>query len=120
MIPKLFNRVFAIHRKARVGVFENLLLPRAAPAAPADPKAVRKKGKRGLTRRKSTVPQEHLPRGAFQIIGIRRMKRLREQTDDRLGTGPTNTHCRFPGTKNYAAKTVRRLRCRKAAGEGYI
>ncbi len=91
---RLLMHVLRLHRKARVGFFENLLLPCAAPAAPADPKAVRQKGEGGLTRRKKRRAAGASCRAAFFRTAVRR--RMRETQSVRQRTGKRG---RFAGTR---------------------
>ena len=79
---RLLMHVLRLHRKARVGFFENLLLPCAAPAAPADPKAVRQKGEGGLTRRKKRRAAGASCRAAFFLYGC-------PPAHERNAVGPT-------------------------------
>lgn len=87
---RLLMHVLRLHRKARVGFFENLLLPCAAPAAPADPKAVRQKGEGGLTRRKNAAPQERPAARRFSRTSVRRRMRetqsVRQRTESAVGS----------------------------------
>lgn len=87
---RLLMHVLRLHRKARVGFFENLLLPCAAPAAPADPKAVRQKGEGGLTRRKKRRAAGASCRAAFFRTSVRRRMRetqsVRQRTDSAVGS----------------------------------
>lgn len=87
---RLLMYVLRLHRKARVGFFENLLLPCAAPAAPADPKAVRQKGEGGLTRRKKRRAAGASCRAAFFRTSVRRRMRetqsVRQRTESAFGS----------------------------------
>jgi len=87
---RLLMHVLRLHRKARVGFFENLLLPCAAPAAPADPKAVRQKGEGGLTRRKKRRAAGASCRAAFFRTAVRRRIRetqsVRQRTESAIGS----------------------------------
>ncbi len=87
---RLLMHVLRLHRKARVGFFENLLLPCAAPAAPADPKAVRQKGEGGLTRRKKRRAAGASCRAAFFRTSVRRRMRetqsVRRRTESAFGS----------------------------------
>lgn len=87
---RLLMHVLRLHRKARVGFFENLLLPCAAPAAPADPKAVRQKGEGGLTRRKKRRAAGASCRAAFFRTSVRRRMRetqsVRQRTESAVGS----------------------------------
>lgn len=87
---RLLMHVLRLHRKARVGFFENLLLPCAAPAAPADPKAVRQKGEGGLTRRKKRRAAGTSCRAAFFRTSVRRRMRetqsVRRRTESAFGS----------------------------------
>lgn len=87
---RLLMHVLRLHRKARVGFFENLLLPCAAPAAPADPKAVRQKGEGGLTRRKKRRAAGASCRAAFFRTSVRRRMRetqsVRQRTESAFGS----------------------------------